>query len=320
MNCPVCKATGPAQKLFEAPDADRPQAKLIPVVQCGQCQVCFSDTSAVTVSNDELYFDGYYGEEVLQEGGKQLVVGMFQRERQWLSLPPRQALPTKVLDVGCGDGTYLRYLPEGFERFGYEPSLSGQKALRKAGIKTIDVFAHAGAAPAVRFDLITMWQSLEHIPDPQQTLSALGPWLAPDAELFVSVPNFNSWQRKVFSGRWFHLDPTRHLVHYTPATLRALLKDCGYEVTWLTTFSLEYGVFGWWQSLFNFFPMEFNKGYKILKARKKYSNSAKHTLDLLTYALLGLPFAILGTLLMFAETAFGQGGVIHAKATLKKAL
>lgn len=311
MNCPVCKTSFPSQTLFEAPDADRPEAKKIPVVKCGQCQVCFSDTSSVTASNDELYFDGYYGEEVLQEGGKQLIVGLFQKERQWLSLPT--GTNSKVLDVGCGDGTYLRYLPDGYERFGYEPSVPGQKALHKAGIKTVDIF-ESSAAPTVRFDLITMWQSLEHIPDPQQTLKALRPWLAKDAELFVSVPNFNSWQRRLFSGRWFHLDPTRHLVHYTPQTLKALLKSCGYEVTWLTTFSLEYGVFGWWQSLFNYFPMEFNKGYKILKARKKYSAGPKHTLDLLTYGVLGIPMAAIGALMMAAETVFGQGGVIHAKA------
>src|SRR5262249_20717718 len=154
----------------------------------------------------------------------------------------------------------------------------------------------------------------EHVDAPLDLLDKVKKVLAPGGRVFVSVPNIASLQARIFRSRWFHLDPTRHMFHYTPETLTRLLEKAGFHVVRRTTASLEYGVFGWWQSFFNGLPMDFNMGYKVLKARKKYAPELKTILSLAVYAVLGLPLALLSLVLSLFETLLGHGGVIQVIA------
>lgn len=267
-----------------------------------------SDPAAIAAAPEELYFEGYYGEKAAKGTG--LLVRLFQRERQFHAL--RGAVGGDILDVGCGDGTFLENLPPEWRRVGYEPSASGQNQLRRKGIETIDLFAADVAAR--KFDVITLWQSFEHVGRGRELLAVLRKRVKPGGYLFLSVPNFESLQARWFGPRWFHLDPTRHLFHYRRADLGTLLEQSGWRVERQTTFSLEYGVFGWWQSLFNALPLEFNKGYKLLKARKRFDRSAANMAEWLIYALLSIPLAAAAGVLMALETLVGRGGVIQIKA------
>src|SRR5206468_2351851 len=98
-----------------------------------------------------------------------------------------------------------------------------------------------------RFDVITLWQVLEHVRDPRALLASLLGHLAPGATLVVSVPNFASWQSRVFGPGWFHLDAPRHLTHFEMGTLADLLDRLDLEVFATRTFHLEYGPAGWLQ-------------------------------------------------------------------------
>ena len=146
----------------------------------------------------------------------------------------------------------------------------------------------------------------------QQELRRL---LKSSGSVFISVPNFGSLQAGIFRRRWFHLDPARHLFHYERKTLAEVCERNGFAATWRTTKSLEYGVFGWWQSFFNLLPFDFNMGYKILKGRKKYTMTAANVFALLVYGLLAVPVGILSVALMFIEAALGKGAVLQVRLT-----
>jgi 2-polyprenyl-3-methyl-5-hydroxy-6-metoxy-1,4-benzoquinol methylase len=307
MHCIACGGHS-FRTLLAGINADAPEAPRIPILGCTSCGLAASDRAAIAAAPEQLYFEGYYGERAATATG--LLVRLFQRERHFHAL--RDSSGGNILDVGCGDGTFLENLPPSWQPMGYEPSASGQNELRRKGIPTLDVFGREAAGR--KFDVITLWQSFEHVERGAELLSALRERIKPGGYLFVSVPNFESVQARVFGARWFHLDPTRHLFHFRRSDLAALLAKSGWRVERHTTFSLEYGVFGWWQSLFNVLPLEFNKGYKLLKARKRFERSAANIAEGLIYALLAIPFAGAAAGFMALETLLGRGGVIQVKA------
>jgi SAM-dependent methyltransferase len=91
------------------------------------------------------------------------------------------------------------------------------------------------AVPPASVDLLTLRAVLEHVHDPRGLLTAVWDSLKPGGWVYASVPNLASWGYRVFGRAWFPLDPPRHLLHFTPATLRRLVEGCGFEVEAVTT-------------------------------------------------------------------------------------
>jgi len=95
--------------------------------------------------------------------------------------------------------------------------------------------------------------SLEHTLDPLGDLTKACVALRPDGLALVTVPNFASWQRRLFRDRWYHLDLPRHRTHFTSAGLRIALQRAGLNVISVTTSSstvglpasVQYAVFGY---------------------------------------------------------------------------
>src|SRR5205814_1352458 len=81
--------------------------------------------------------------------------------------------------------------------------------------------------PPASFDVVTAFHVVEHLPDPATALRNMLAWLAPGGLLIVEVPNVGGWGGATFGRFWSGLDFPRHLIHFTPATMRALVERCG---------------------------------------------------------------------------------------------
>jgi SAM-dependent methyltransferase len=77
--------------------------------------------------------------------------------------------------------------------------------------------------------------SLEHVPYPADELRHAASVLRKEGLLLIAVPNFDSWQRRVFRDRWLALDLPRHRTHFTLSALQKLLEQCGFEVVSTST-------------------------------------------------------------------------------------
>jgi predicted SAM-dependent methyltransferase len=75
-----------------------------------------------------------------------------------------------------------------------------------------------------------MWHSLEHVHDPLSILREAYQLLVPQGRLVIAVPNIESWPYRWFGRSWFGLDLPRHLTHFCPGTLRAMLECAGFRV------------------------------------------------------------------------------------------
>ena len=139
--------------------------------------------------------------------------------------------PGNLLDVGCGRGDLAAaFVRRGWGASGVDPSAEACAAARKQGVD-----AHVGTLASAEledesFDAVVMRHSLEHVPDPVADLARIHRLLRPEGLLVISVPNFDSWERRRFGSAWFHLDLPRHRTHFVPDSLRLALSKSGFEV------------------------------------------------------------------------------------------
>jgi SAM-dependent methyltransferase len=172
----------------------------------------------------------------------------------------------KALDIGCGEGTFLRLLQkEGWECHGSELTAESASRASRLGIPVSVGPIDGQRFPPHSFDLITLWQVLEHLPEPMKTLATATHLLKKGGILAISTPNIESLQAKVGKSRWFHLDPPRHLYLYSPRTLEQIMGSFGFRPQKLHHFSLEQNPYGWVQTLLNLMGLPENGLYTILK-------------------------------------------------------
>ncbi len=134
-----------------------------------------------------------------------------------------------VLDVGCGDGSFLEAL--GVQgSVGMDLSPTALRAVRARGFAAVcGTLEHCPLRPA-SFSLVTAFHFLEHVNPIEPVLAGMRRLLAPGGELVVQVPNADCLQARLLGRFWAGYDVPRHLVNYTARTLRGVLDRCGFEV------------------------------------------------------------------------------------------
>jgi SAM-dependent methyltransferase len=162
------------------------------------------------------------------------------RARLWrkrLRVVRRQRDAGRLLDVGTGDGHFLAVAGEVFDALGAEPSLAGCRRAAGRGVRVQHGTLADLDLPAGAFDVVTLWHVLEHLPYPVTELERVRHLLAPHGHLIVAVPNERGrLLRHTLLGRPgmpfppLGPDDEIHLVHFTPATLRATLSAAGFTV------------------------------------------------------------------------------------------
>lgn len=130
-----------------------------------------------------------------------------------------------ILDVGCGTGDFMVACKKsGFQVCGIEPSKKA-KEIVTSKIKA-DLFDDLSDLNSQKFDVITMWHVLEHIPNLKDYISKLKSLLKPNGTLIIAVPNFKSYDANYYKEFWAAYDVPRHLSHFSKKTISKLfLKE-----------------------------------------------------------------------------------------------
>jgi hypothetical protein len=119
---------------------------------------------------------------------------------------------------------------KGWDVEGIEFSEKAADAARRLGypvqVGTID----SAVAPEKAYDAIVGWMVLEHLQNPVQCLKKLRDWATDESWLVLSVPDAGSWEFTFFKDAWYSLSLPMHLFHFTPSTLRTVLRAGGWRV------------------------------------------------------------------------------------------
>jgi SAM-dependent methyltransferase len=138
----------------------------------------------------------------------------------------------RVLDIGCGNGSYLWQMRSlGWEVCGVEPDPQSAAHARAAGLDVRDGLLQQRSLPEAHFDGITMTHVIEHLHDPLDTLRRCWKLLKPGGQITVTTPNLDARGHQIFGVDWLPLDPPRHLVLFTEASLRGAMESCGFVVS-----------------------------------------------------------------------------------------
>lgn len=135
----------------------------------------------------------------------------------------------RLLDVGCGDGTFLVEMRgAGWEVQGLEPDPDAAALARKAGVPVVETPLEEAGFEAESFEAVTMSHVIEHMHDPVDALRTCRHILRPGGTLWVATPNLESRGHALFGRDWIGLDPPRHLVLFTRASLANALEQAGF--------------------------------------------------------------------------------------------
>lgn len=249
-----------------------------PVRRCERCGTEFLHPPPTGEELAIAYAPQYYG--VGREkfvGPMAAMVRRFQmgRVRFVARFAPPSREAKRLLDIGCGNGNFLRNARRGgFSVEGTEYSETSARRASPAG----DLRIHVGDSATLplapgHYRAVTLWHVLEHLPEPLATLQNAHRALATDGCLFVSLPNAESWQARFAGPVWFHRDPPRHLWHFGTKSLRRILSRAGFRVVYERHFSFEQNPYGWLQSMLNRLGFPADRFYEVLKRQQAVTPS-----------------------------------------------
>jgi len=233
VNCPFC-GSGRRKKLFETEDINWKVSGNYTVVKCQICRTVYLSPAPEQNEFKKYYPEKYYtrasGNVRVTEAQGLALEKIFSNRAEILE---RFIKRGRVLDVGCGDGLFIAFLRKrGWDSWGAELSETAcryavnELLLEKDKVLCGDFLKIS--LPGSYFDLITLFDVLEHMPDPATVLKRCSELLKTGGGIFIQVPNFNSAGRRIFGKYWIHIDAPRHLIHFTPGSLRLFMK--GWEI------------------------------------------------------------------------------------------
>jgi 2-polyprenyl-3-methyl-5-hydroxy-6-metoxy-1,4-benzoquinol methylase len=226
--------------------------KAINILRCGHCQLTFSDFSPNDLS--ALYSDSYYQERKEYYFHNSIVdpTGGVETDsivdfRRGLEVIESMKRPGRLLDLGCGPGIFLAMAQErGWDSYGVDVSEHAiDFAKRRFGIKAFAGQLKDAPFPSGSFDVVTLWDVVEHFPDPIRDLREVGRVLRDDGIILMNTPNADSpmrslaWLAYVISGGRFRYPAEKlyheyHLYYFSEATLTQLLAKAGFIPVQLT--------------------------------------------------------------------------------------
>ncbi|MFH1140035.1 MAG: class I SAM-dependent methyltransferase [Pseudomonadota bacterium] len=147
-----------------------------------------------------------------------------------------------LLDVGAGTGLFLKTAQAlDFDPLGVELHRENAARLRREGFTVIDrPLEEAGLAPG-RFDLVSLWEVLEHIVHPDRLLEEIRRILKPEGVLLILVPNVDALSARVLHEKSGAFGGHSHVNCFNGPTLARLLSRTGFEVLEMETIITELG-------------------------------------------------------------------------------
>jgi len=137
-----------------------------------------------------------------------------------------------LLDFGCGVGALCKVASEyGIRAVGIEADANArEKACESIGLKTYASLRELREAdPYSKFDIVTMWDVIEHLREPWKELEDLSDALQPGGWLMLSTPNAASLRARVERERWENMVNPTHFYYFTRKSLEAAFTRAGFS-------------------------------------------------------------------------------------------
>jgi 2-polyprenyl-3-methyl-5-hydroxy-6-metoxy-1,4-benzoquinol methylase len=225
-SCPACSAPGGRPRYVVRGHT---------ILACPRCAAWYLQSSAPAPGYDDGYLRRRSGGAELRgyydyEADRGLHLRNFARN---LAILDEFAARGTLCDIGCASGHFLS-AARASGRFSAITGVdSGPEAIAEVRAR-VGCEALVGRVetmpPPGRFDVVTMWETIEHIADPVAALTALREWLTPGGVLAIGTGDNASPLARVLGRRWWYLVPPDHCVYFNRTALAAALLRAGLRV------------------------------------------------------------------------------------------
>ncbi len=207
------------------------------MVRCAACGCVYVGQDPVHINFQDLYGAGYYtgGHDQVFEDyvGQQAARRAHARRKLALlrHLPPRIPRQGRLLDVGCAAGFFLAEAQTFYDVQGVELSeWSSAWAREQLQLSVFTGTLQQAAWPADHFDVLTLWDVVEHVPDPLPLLTEARRVLRPGGRLVLTTGDWGSRYAQSQGEDWHLMTPPWHLTMFSRATLAAVAQRAGLKV------------------------------------------------------------------------------------------
>jgi SAM-dependent methyltransferase len=227
--CPLCGSAA-LSALLSAPDRYQWRKEIYDLVRCNSCSLVWLASPPRPHEMAVHYGVDYYkgiataGEAIDRWRKQRAVIGRYKQSGD-------------VLDIGCGSGGFLRtFKGHPWKLHGIEIAAAmADRARLNAGASVFVGDALSAPFAPESFDVITCFDVLEHVYDPQGLLRKVLEWLKPGGVFYTMLPNIDSWEARMFGSYWYGLELPRHLFHFSPRSLRNAMESVGFGEGYIKT-------------------------------------------------------------------------------------
>jgi 2-polyprenyl-3-methyl-5-hydroxy-6-metoxy-1,4-benzoquinol methylase len=201
-----------------------------PITRCNNCGLVYANprpTRDDVLNKYEAVKDPLYVEE---RAGRVLT---FEHHLQPMEKFTGPANGRRLLDVGAYTGVFVDIATQhGWDAWGIEPSRWAVKQGQLDGLQMIEGTLETSAIQESTFDVVTMWDVIEHVTNPMETLQAAWRALRPGGYLVIHTMDLASPFAKIMGKRWpWFME--MHLFYFTHDTMRQMLEKTHFEVVWM---------------------------------------------------------------------------------------
>ncbi len=199
------------------------------IVQCNHCGFVYANPRW----SDEELLDAYTAVEddayLKEREGRELT---FSKHLQALEKQTGPANGRSLLDIGAYIGVFVETaVAAGWDAWGVEPSAWAAAEAQRQGLNVILGTQDAPELGGRQFDVITMWDVIEHVDDPSGEIAKAYKLLAPGGWLVLHTMDVDSLAARLMGSRWpWFMD--MHLYYFSQKTLAQMLVKNGFEVVW----------------------------------------------------------------------------------------
>jgi SAM-dependent methyltransferase len=202
------------------------------IARCAHCGLCFLNPRPDAA---ELYADYHQRLHIEDAPTPEAVQRGIAAWDDRVELISRFKPPGRALDLGCASGFFLASLRgRGWEVMGFElADWAARRARELFGIQVITGDILSADLPERAFDLVTLWDVIEHVADPAAVLAKARRAARPDGLVVIRVPNATSLDARCLGTSWIDWCLPYHFYHFTPRTLAALVERQGLAVRYV---------------------------------------------------------------------------------------
>jgi 2-polyprenyl-3-methyl-5-hydroxy-6-metoxy-1,4-benzoquinol methylase len=218
--CPACRETTPHALLYRTNGCD--------IWQCRSCGLGRTEDAGF---DPHAYYTGDYFSGHRSDGysdyraAEPVLRREFARSVEFIHTCCRAG---RLLDLGCAYGFFLKEAEHYFDVAGIELADEAAEYCRRSGLNVLSGIAdETSMAQIGNVDVITLFDVIEHLPQPHETLALCRRYLRPGGIIVITTRDFASPLARLAGAKWRLMTPPQHLWFFTAESIRRMSRALG---------------------------------------------------------------------------------------------